>query len=117
MTEIYELPQGKITIGFSDKNLSIGLLELNSRQEIQKHNRPIKELLVQVYGTALIKLFDGKRLAKSITLKEGEKLEIAANQFHIHSNPTNHKSITLWKFEGDITKVIDSIRSEFGRNV
>ena len=58
MTEIYELPQGKITISFCDENLSIGLLELNPNQALAKHNRQAAEELVQVYGSCVMKLFD-----------------------------------------------------------
>lgn len=113
MTEIYELPQGKITIGFCDENLSIGLLELNPNQELSKHNRPVAEELVQIHGTCVMKLFDGDKLVKEVSLNEGEKLEVPANQFHIHSNPTNKKSITLWKFEGNIAGVIENVRDNF----
>jgi len=113
MTEIYELPQGKIIIGFCDENLSIGLLELNPNQALTKHNRPVTEELVQVYGTCTMKLFNNNKLVKEVTLNEGEELEIPANQFHVHSNPTNKKSITLWKFEGNIVDVIENIRNTF----
>lgn len=113
MTEIYELPQGKMTISFCDRHLCIGLLELNPNQELSKHNRPIKEELVQIYGTSVIKLFDKDKLVREVILNENDKLEIPANQFHIHSNSINDKSITLWKFEGDITKIIEDIRNSF----
>mgnify|MGYP001588871260 CR=1 FL=1 len=113
MTEIYELPQGKITISFCDKNLSIGLLELSPNQALEKHNRPVDEELVQIHGSCVMKLFDGDKLVKEVPLNEGEKLEIPANQFHVHSNPTNGKSITLWKFEGNIVDVIENIRNSF----
>lgn len=113
MTESYELPQGKITISFCDENLSVGLLELNPSQALSKHNRPVKEELVQIHGTCVMKLLDGNKLIKEVTLKTGEKLELPVNQFHIHSNPTDRKSITLWKFEGDIIEVIENIRKSF----
>lgn len=112
MTEVYELPQGKITISFSDKKLSVGLLELNPDQEYPKHNRPVKEELFQIYGSCVMKLFNEDKLVKEVTLNKGEKLEIPENQFHIHSNPTHETSITLWKFEGDITEIIEIIRSD-----
>ncbi len=115
MTEIYKLPQGKITIGFCDEGVSVGMLELSPGQELAKHNRPVDEELVQVYGSCVMKLFDGDRLIKEVTLNEGDKLVIPANQFHIHSNPTNDRSITLWKFEGDIVEIIENIRNSFER--
>jgi len=48
-----------------------------------------------------------------LLLKLCNKLEIPAGQFHIYSNPTNNKSITIWKFEGDITGLIEDIRDNF----
>jgi quercetin dioxygenase-like cupin family protein len=113
MTEIYKIPQGKLIISFCNENISIGLLELNPNQELQKHNRPVNEELVQIHGTSVMKLFDGDNMIKEITLKEGERLVIPANQFHIHSNKTENKSITLWKFEGNITEIIENIRNNF----
>ena len=113
MTEIYKLPQGRIVVSFYDKNLSIGLLELEPRQKLSKHNRPVDEELVQISGTSVIKLFDSDKLIKETVLKENERLLVPANKLHIHANPTNRKSITLWVFEGDIVEVIENIRSKF----
>ena len=33
----------------------------------------------------------------------------------MHTNPNDDLSITLWKFEGDITQVIDGIRKSMKR--
>ena len=115
MTEIFKLPQGKIIVSFSDENQSIGLLELNSYQELEKHNRPVNEELVQISGSCLIKLYNDK-LVEEIVLNEGEKLIIKTNQFHIHSNPSNNKSITLWKFEGNVVDIIKNIRKNYNKN-
>lgn len=115
MVEIYNIPQGKMMIISCDENLSVGLLELNPNQELSKHNRPVNEELIQVSGTSIIKLFDKDKIVKEINLNEGKKLKILANQFHIHSNSTDDKSITLWKFEGNIIKIIEQIRSNFKR--
>ena len=115
MIEIYELPQGKITICFCDETISIGLLELNPNQELPKHNRSVMEELVQVYGSCVMKIFQKDKIAQEVRLTEGKKLEIPANVFHMHSNPTNEKSITLWKFEGNIVDVIENIRNNSKR--
>ena len=115
MVEIYELPQGKITIIFSDKSLSVGLLELNPKQELTRHNRLVDEELTQIHGSSTIKLFDGEEVTKQVILQENEKISISANQYHIHSNPTDKKSITLWQFKGDILEVIENIRKKFKR--
>lgn len=114
MTEIFKLPQGKIIVSFSDENQSIGLLELNSFQELEKHNRPVDEELVQISGSCLVKLYNNE-LIKEIVLNEGEKLIIPANQFHIHSNLLNNKSITLWKFKGNIVDIIKNIRENYNK--
>ncbi len=111
MTEIYKLPQGKIIIGFCDENLSIGLLELKAGQELSKHSRPVAEELVQIHGACVVKLSEDDKLVRKVTLNEYEKLLIPAGQSHIHSNPTKGKSITLWKFEGDVVDVIENIRN------
>jgi len=108
--ETYNIAQGKIMIAFSDKNLSVGLLLLNSNQELEKHNRPVLEQLYQVKGTSVMRLFNEDGITKEVTLKEGDNLEIPANQFHQHTNPSGSESITLWKFEGDITEIIEAIR-------
>ena len=61
-----------------------------------------------------MKLFEGENI-KEVVLKEGESLVIPANRFHIHSNPNNEKSITLWKFEGNVVEIIENIREGFER--
>ncbi|MBU3905247.1 MAG: hypothetical protein KJ906_03810 [Nanoarchaeota archaeon] len=108
-TEIYELPQGRIGIFHSDKNLSFGFLELEENQELNKHSRPVDEELIQIKGISEITLFEETE-TKTIMLKEGEKIIIPANTEHIHANKMNEKSLTFWKFEGDITEIIDKIR-------
>lgn len=113
MTEIYQLPQGKITINSCDKNSSIGLLELDPNQALEKHNKPVDEELVQIQGSCVMRLFNDDKLTKEVILNEGDKLIIPANQFHIHSNSFNEKSLTSWKFEGDIVDVIENIRNSF----
>ena len=113
MAEIYQLPQGKITISSCDKNSSTGLLELDSNQALEKHNRPVDEELLQIRGSCVMELFDNNKSVKKVSIDKGEKLIIPANQYHIHSNPFNEKSLTSWKFEGDIISVIENIRNSF----
>ena len=111
MFEIHKLPQGKIVFSCVTKELSIGALSLNPNQELPKHNRPVIEQLVQVVGTCVMKLFNEENLVQEVTLRENDTLIIPANQFHIHTNPTDGVSVTMWKFEGDITQVIREIRN------
>jgi len=114
MVEVYKHDAGKIIIGHSDKELSIGLLILNPRSSYPKHTRPVDEQLTQVYGKCSIKLYEGDRVTERI-LTEGEELKIAANQDHKHTNNSGYVSVTMWKFEGDITQVIDNIRKSLKR--
>ncbi|MDD5621322.1 MAG: hypothetical protein PHS27_01910 [Candidatus Pacebacteria bacterium] len=110
MTEIYKIPQGKMIISYSDKNISIGLLELNANELLPKHNRLVKEELTQIYGSSIIEIFDEDNSSQKIILKAGDNLEIQEGKFHIHSNNSEDVSITLWKFEGDIANIIEDIR-------
>ncbi|UCG95034.1 MAG: hypothetical protein JSV92_03245 [archaeon] len=57
--EICRIPQGNIMIAFSDRNLSVGTLELESGQELSRHNRPVLESLFQLKGKCVMK-FDEK---------------------------------------------------------
>ncbi len=113
MTEIYELPLGRIIFGHTDDNLTVGCLVLNPNQALPKHSRPVLEQLTQIFGTCSIKLFDGDTLEKEVVLREGDTIGIPADQIHIHSNPTKEKSVTLFKFEGDVSEQVDQIRNTF----
>ena len=108
--ENYKLPQGSIMVAFSDENLSVGTLELNPKQELTKHNRPCLESLFQLEGTCTMKLFEDNGEIKEVMLNKGDSLDIPKEKFHIHSNPTDKKSITLWKASGDIRTIIENIR-------
>lgn len=108
--EKYELSQGSIIIAFSDKTLSIGTLEINPKQELPKHNRPVLESLFQIRGKCVMKLFEDDGTVKEVVLDKGESIDIPSNKFHIHSNPFADTSITFWKASGDITAIINKIR-------
>ena len=111
--EIYELPQWKITLAFYDKNLSVWLLELNGKQKLEKHNRQVNEELLQVYWSCDIEVFDNEKVIKKITLNEWESIIIPANQFHIHKNSTDKKSITMWKFKWDVLSSVKIIKDNY----
>ncbi len=108
--EKYNLEQGNIMIAFSDKNLSVGTLEINSNKELAKHNRPVLESLFQLEGKCVIKLFEDNEEIKEVVLSKGESIDISPCKFHIHANPFDDVSITFWKANGDITEIIDKIR-------
>ncbi len=108
--EKYNLAQGNIMIAFSDKNLSVGTLEIKPNQELAKHNRPVLESLFQLKGKCMMKLFEENGSIKETVLNEGESIDIPPLKFHIHSNPFDENSITFWKASGDITEIIENIR-------
>ncbi|MCK5474756.1 MAG: hypothetical protein KAI53_05100 [Candidatus Aenigmarchaeota archaeon] len=108
--ENYTIPQGKIMIAFCDENLSVGTLELNPGKELSKHNRPCLESLFQIEGTCVMKLFEDDGTVTDVTMNKGDSIDIPAGKFHIHSNPTDKKSITFWKASGDIRDIINNIR-------
>jgi hypothetical protein len=110
MIQLYKLPQGKISIIHSSKDVSVGYLELNPHSELKIHNRPVNEELFQLVGSCEIKEFQGDRLINTVTMDENQRYVIEANKYHIHSNPTDSKSITIWNFEGDIVDIIQDIR-------
>lgn len=111
MYEIYKLPQGKIVFSHTAKDLNTGVLCLDPHQELSKHNRPVTEQLLQLSGICVVKLFDDNELSTEVMLNENDALTIPAHQFHIHANPSGHISMTLWKFEGDVTNVMEGIRN------
>ncbi len=108
--EQYELPQGKIMIAFSDKNLSVGTLDINPERELPKHNRPVVESLFQVKGKCVIKLFEDDGSVKDVVLDEGDSIDISPLKYHVHSNPFDEVSVTFWRANGDITGIIGKIR-------
>lgn len=116
MIESYKLPQGKIIIGISTKEYSAGTLELEPKQELSKHNRPTVEDLLQIHGESKVTLYkkdNVDKIEKEVILKEGDSFTIPEDAYHIHSNPSGSKSITFWKFDGDISEVIQGIRDKY----
>lgn len=110
--EIFKLPEGRIFIGPSNEDISFGYLELDSNQKLSKHNRPVDEELIQIEGETIITLFEDDN-PKEIILKKGDYIKIPAKTFHIHENRSSSKSLTLWKFEGDIREIINNITSSY----
>ncbi len=107
--EAYRLSQGKIFIGHSDKNLSAGYLELNPHQELPKHKRPVDEELIQIEGMSIVRIFRSHSVGE-IILPPAHTTTIPANRPHIHANRTDKKSLTYWRFDGDVTEIINNIR-------
>lgn len=116
--EIWQDPQTKVTFYFShsDENLTTGVMEIPAGAELPKHNRPKAfENLVQVSGKCLMKVFSDNDSFTEHTLEVGDKLHMEKGQYHIHSNPFDKPSYTLFKAEGDITEVMKVLRDNFTR--
>lgn len=107
--EILKFAKGKIIISKTGKDFSTGLLHLIPKSSLDKHNRPVDEQLIQVFGTCVMRLYNGNNF-KEVELKEGDDLLIPAEQFHMHTNPYESDSITSWRFDGDITEIIEGQR-------
>lgn len=109
--EVYDIAQGKIMVAFSDKNISVGTLNIDPKHELSKHNRPVMESLFQLKGRCMMKLENEDGSIEEIVMNEGESIDISPGRYHIHANPFDEESVTFWKASGDITKIIDDIRN------
>ncbi len=109
--ERYKIDEGEIIIAYSDENVSVGYLENDPGKELKKHNRPCTECLYQVEGVATVVLFDDNDRSKEVVLKKGDQIEIPPEKWHIHSNRSLEKSVTMWKAKGNIIEILDNIRN------
>jgi len=98
----------------SSPEFTTGVMVIQPHKELPKHNRPLAiEHLVQVSSSCVIKLFTDEVNFEEKVINEGDYIQIPQAQYHIHSNPTDKESVTLFRAEGDITKVMESIRAEY----
>ena len=114
--ETYESQDGGVRFYFShsDKNFTTGVMVIRPHYELPKHNRPFAiENLVQISGESIIKLFSDETNYTEHLLKPSDNLQIPLGQYHIHANTTDIESATLFKAVGDITVVMDNIRSGY----
>lgn len=105
------IDQGAFYLGESTKEKSVGYLELKPHSSLVIHNRwGGIENLTQVKGSCVMVVFD-KAEGGTYKLDEGDMLRIQPEGvWHIHVNPFNEESLTYWHFEGDIRKIVESIR-------
>ncbi len=97
----------------SDENLTTGVMMLPSKSELPKHNRPKAfENLLQVAGKCEMTVFKGDETTKHV-LEPGSSLRMEKGQHHIHANPYDEPSYTLFKAEGDITEIMTVLRANF----
>ena len=111
--EVYETPDGSARFYFShsDKEFTTGILVLNPKAELSKHNRPHAiENLIQISGRCVMKLFETPTQSTDHTLLPGTKLVISKGMYHLHSIPFDEESTTFFKAEGDITEIMDKLR-------
>lgn len=114
--EVWEDPQTHVRFYFShsDNQFTTGVMVIPPHTELPKHNRPLAvENLVQVSGACLMKVFDENDVPTDHALKIGDNLSMPKGQFHIHANPNDEPSATLFKAVGDITAVVDVLRRNF----
>ena len=102
----------------SDEKFTTGVMYLPPHSELPKHNRPKAfENLKQIAGKCKMTVFDLDNESSSfdVVLGPGHTLRMEKGQFHIHANPYDEKSYTLFKAEGDITEVMKVLRENFTR--
>ena len=102
----------------SDAQLTTGVMMIPAGTSLPKHNRPYAyENLVQVSGKCLITVFDSSDKPTEHELDGATTLRMDKGQYHIHANPYEEPSYTLFKAEGDITEVMKVLRATFERIV
>ena len=109
--EKIEIEQGAFYLGESNKERSVGYLELKPCSSLPLHDRKGGiEHLTQVKGSCLMVVFDSPT-GTNHKIDEGEQLSLEPEGVrHIHANPFDETSLTYWRFEGDIRHGIEGIR-------
>lgn len=106
-----KIDQGYFYLGSSDKEKSVGYLELNPKTSLELHNRTAGiEKLTQINGSCSMIMYDSDK-GRIVRLNKKDELEIKpAGTWHIHCNPYDKISLTYWYFDGDIRNIIEAIR-------
>ncbi|MFB6294933.1 MAG: cupin domain-containing protein [Candidatus Nanohaloarchaea archaeon] len=110
--EAYRFPEGVISIAACDAEQCIGTLTLHPEESLERHNRPVDEQLLQLHGTSEMELYSGDELEETVELTPGDTLTIPAGKYHAHTNPGGERSVTVWRFDGDIRGIIEDIRED-----
>lgn len=114
--EVWEDPTTKVRFCFShsDETLTTGVMIIPPKTELPKHNRPLAyENLVQITGKCVMEVFSDNGSSEKHELGPGAALRMEKGQFHIHANPYDEVSYTLFKAEGDITSIVQAVRENF----
>jgi len=108
----------EFSFSHSDEDFTTGVMYLPPHSELPKHNRPKAfENLKQIAGKCKMTVFDldNEECPSEVILAPGNTLRMEKAQFHIHANPYDEKSYTLFKAEGDITEIMKTLRENFIR--
>ncbi|MCX6727279.1 MAG: cupin domain-containing protein [Candidatus Saccharibacteria bacterium] len=112
--ETWESSDGKARFSFShsDEIFTTGILTLQPGAELARHNRPLaRENLLQISGSCKMTLSDENGDNEHVhELTPGISLSMDKGQWHVHANPFDEESITLFKADGDITAVMKVVR-------
>jgi len=116
--EVWKDPNTEAIFYFShsDEVMTTGILFIPPNTELPKHNRPLAyENLVQVSGSCTMTVFEDENdeVGLNHVLNVGNELRMDKGKHHIHANPNNEPSYTLYKAEGDITAVMEVLRANF----
>ena len=115
--EVWESPDGQARFCFShsDGVFTTGVLILQPGCELPKHNRPLAvESLVQLSGRSTIKLLDDDGILDSErTLLPADGIAMEKGQWHIHANPFDVESTTMFKADGNITDIVAELRRTY----
>ena len=104
----------KFYFTYSSPEFTTGVMVIAPHKELPKHNRPLAvEHLVQISSICIMKLFTDETNFEEKVMNPGDYIQIPQAQYHIHSNPSDQESITLFRAEGDITKVMEIIRKDY----
>ncbi len=114
--EIYREPKTGTVFYFSHsgKDFTTGVMEIPPNTELPKHNRTLAyENALQLSGRSVVKLFEDNSSVSEHEMKPGDSLRMKKGQFHIHANPFDEVSYSLFKADGDISDAMDHIRENY----
>lgn len=115
--EVWEDPATKVHFCFShsDEHFTTGVMIIPPKVELTKHNRPLAfENLLQISGRCEMRLLTEDGILQAThRLDSGDYLHMSKGQWHIHANPFDEISATLFKADGDITTIVQKLRESF----
>jgi hypothetical protein len=111
--DIHNTPQGKIHIVHADHKFSLGYLELQPHQQMEKMSLPVDQEIIQLKGMSDVLVFHDSEEPEQIVLHPGDYLGIPAHTYFIHDNPNDEVSLSSWKLDGDASHVIKEIREKY----